>query len=171
MRHDTDLRARLEGRGMVMQLTLREVLEEAIHKETLSRFLYIGLRQRVKNQASKDAFQALADQEQVHQQVLEDYLHGRMKESSLNLDLVVDHKIAECLDQPEISPSMELKDVFLLAAKREGASHQLYFNLAAIHPNGQIKHLLEHLAGQELEHKNRVETLYTEVAFPQTDGG
>ena len=30
---------------------------------------------------------------------------------------------------------------------------------------------LEELAAQELEHKNRVETLYTEVAFPQTDGG
>jgi rubrerythrin len=156
---------------MVMQLTLREVLEEAIHKEILSRFLYIGLRQRVRNQASKDAFQALADQEQVHQQVLEDYLHGRMKESSLNLGLVVDYKIAECLDQPEISPSMELQDVFLLSAKRELASHQLYLNLAAIHPNGQVKHFLEDLAGQELEHKKRVETLYTEVAFPQTDGG
>lgn len=156
---------------MVKQLTLVEVLEEAIQKEILSRFLYVGLRQRVKNQASKDAFQALADQEEMHQHFLEDYLHGKIKEGALDVDLVVDYKIADCLDQPEISPTMDLKDVFLLAANKEKASHDLYRGLAEIHPPGQVRHLLEVLANQELEHKNRIETLYTEVAFPQTDGG
>ncbi len=35
----------------------------------------------------------------------------------------------------------------------------------------KVKSLLERLASQELEHKQRVEFLYTEVAFPQTNGG
>jgi rubrerythrin len=156
---------------MVEQLTLREVLESAIQKEIMSRFLYVGLRQRVRNKAAKEAFQALADQEELHQRILEDYLHGRLKEGTLNSGLVVDYKIADCLDQPEISPTMELKDVFLLAADKEKSAHELYAGLSAIHPNGKVKHLLEDLAVQELEHKNRIETLYTEVAFPQTDGG
>lgn len=156
---------------MATQLTLQEVLEGAIQKEIMSRFLYIGLRQRVKNPASKDAFQALAEQEEVHQQVLEDYVNGKLKEGALSCKLIVDYKIAEWLDQPEISPTMELKEVFLLAAKKEQAAHDLYQSLSAIHPNGHVKHLLEELACQELEHKNRVESLYTEVAYPQTDGG
>ncbi len=156
---------------MAPQLTLREVLQEAIHKEVLSRFLYIGLRQRVKNQSTKDAFQNLAEQEEAHQRVLEGYLHGKLKEGALSSGLVVDYKIVEHLEQPEVSPTMNLKDVFTLAALKEKASHDLYLNLAAIHPNGQIKHLLEDLASQEIEHKSRVETLYTEVAFPHTDGG
>jgi rubrerythrin len=156
---------------MVDQMTLHEVLESAIQKEILSRFLYVGLRQRVKNPASKEAFQSLAEQEEVHQQVLEDYLHGRLKEGALDTDIVVDYKIADCLDQPEISPTMEISEVFLLAAKKEKAAHDLYANLSAIHSNGTVKHLLDNLAMQELEHKNRLETLYTEVAFPQTDGG
>jgi rubrerythrin len=156
---------------MVTSLTLWEVLEAAIQKEVMSRFLYVGLRQRVKDPAAREAFKVLADQEQSHQQVLENMLHGKLKEGALSNGLVVDYKIADCLDQPEISPTMELKDVFLVAAKKEKAAHDLYMNLAAIHPNGQIKHLLEDLAVQELEHKNRVESLYTEVAFPQTDGG
>ncbi len=156
---------------MVPQLTLHEVLQEAIQKEVMSRFLYVGLRQRVKNAASKDAFQALADQEEVHQRVLEDYLHGKLREGALHTGLIVDYKIAEYLDQPEISPTMELKDVFLLAANKEKASHDLYLGLSEIHPNGQIKHIFEDLANQELEHKQRIETLFTEVAFPQTDGG
>ena len=156
---------------MVTQLTLRQVLEEAIRKEIASHSLYIGLRQRVRRQAVKDAFQALAKQEETHRQVLEDYLSGRFKGGALSTGVVVDYKIADCLEEPEISPTMELKDVFIVAAQKEKAAHDLYANLSAIHPNGQIKHLLENLAAQELEHKNRVETLYTEVAFPQTDGG
>jgi rubrerythrin len=156
---------------MVSSLTLWEVLQAAIQKEVMSRFLYVGLRQRVKDPAAKEAFRLLAEQEQLHQQVLESMLHGKHKEGALGNGLVVDYKITDCLDQPEISPTMELKEVFLVAAKKEKAAHDLYANLAAIHPNGQIKHILEDLAGQEMEHKNRVEALYTEVAFPQTDGG
>jgi rubrerythrin len=156
---------------MTNQMTLKEVLEEAIQKEIMSRFLYIGLRQRVKKQDSRDAFQSLAEQEELHQRILEDYLHGKLKEGSLSSGLVVDYKIAENLDQPEISPTMDMKDVFLAAASKEKASHDLYTCLAEIHPNGRVKHLLEELANQELEHKNRLENLYNEVAFPQTDGG
>ena len=156
---------------MEKQLTLKEVLEGAIQKEIMSRFLYIGLRQRVKKQASRDAFQTLAEQEEVHQRILEDYLHGRFKEGSLSSSVVVDYKVADYLDQPDISPTMELKDVFLLAANKEKTAHDLYTCLAGIHPNGYVKRLLEDLASQELEHKNRIENLYTEVAFPQTDGG
>jgi rubrerythrin len=37
--------------------------------------------------------------------------------------------------------------------------------------SGGLKHLLEELAAQELEHKKLIETLYSEVAFPQTGGG
>jgi rubrerythrin len=156
---------------MASQMTLGEVLEDSIQKEIMSRFLYVGLRQRVKNQAAKDAFQDLADQEETHQRILEEYLHGKLKEGALGHSIVVDYKIAEYLDQPEISPTMELKDIFLLAAKKEKAAHDLYAGLAEIHPNGQVQHLLHDLANQELEHKKRIETLFTEVAFPQTDGG
>ena len=83
----------------------------------------------------------------------------------------MDYKIAEHLDQPQISPDIKLKDVFLLAANREKASHEFYLSLAQIHPAGEVKRLIEELAAQELEHKQQVEFLYTEVAFPQTDGG
>jgi rubrerythrin len=156
---------------MVHQLTLRKVLEEAINNELLSQSLYIGLRQRVKNQSSREAFQLLAEEEEKHKRLLEDYLAGKMKEGALNEGLVVDYKIAEHLEQPEISSTMELKDVFLLAANKEKSTYELYTCLSGIHPAGQIKHLFEELAAQELGHKKMIETLYTEVAFPQTGGG
>jgi len=156
---------------MVSRLTFQAVLEKAIHKEIESRLLYINLSQRVSTEAAKDAFQELARQEKGHQEQLEQYQRGELKEGTLSRGQVIDYKIAEKLDQPEISPGMKLKDAFLLAANREKASHEFYLSLAQIHPAGKVKRLLEELAAQELEHKQRVEFLYSEVAFPQTDGG
>ena len=156
---------------MVTQLTLKEVLGKAIQKEIGSRLLYINLSQKMSDKAAKDAFQELARQEQGHQNWLGQYLRGELKEGALSSGQVIDYKIAEHFDQPEISPDMRLKDTFLLAANREKSSHEFYLGLARIHPAGEVKRLLEGLASQELAHKQRVEFLYTEVAFPQTDGG
>jgi rubrerythrin len=158
-------------RSSATNLTLKEVLKEAIHKEIEAQELYTGLKSRVTNLAGKDVLQDLAGQEKIHQQVLEDYVQGKLKEGVLNVGVVVDYKIAEYLDLPEISPSMEMKDIFLLAANKEKASHELYLMLASIHPNGHVKRILEDLAAQEATHKLRVESLFNEVAFPQTDGG
>lgn len=156
---------------MANQLTLKEVLEKAIQKEIESQHLYSDLSQKIRDEAAKDAFEELARQEQEHQQLLEQCLRGELNEGTLSTRQVVDYKIAEHLDQPEISPDMKLKDVFLLAADREKASHEFYLGLAQIHPAGEVKRLIEGLAAQELEHKQRVEFLYTEVAFPQINGG
>ena len=156
---------------MVRQFTLNEILEKAIQKEIESQHLYSDLSQKMTDETAKDAFQELARQEHGHQQLLEHYLRGELKVGMLSKGQVVDYKIAEHLDQAEISPDMKLKDIFLLAANREKASHEFYLILGQIHPAGEVKRLLEELASQELEHKHRVEFLYTEVAFPQTNGG
>lgn len=152
-------------------LTLKEVLQKAIEKEIESRCLYAELSQKVESEVAKNAFQKLAQQEQWHQSLLEQYLRGELKEGVLSSGQGIDYKIAEHLDQPEIFPGMKLKEIFLLAANREKASHELYLGLALIHPAGEVKKLLEELAMQELEHKRKMEFLYSEVAFPQTDGG
>ncbi|MBW1678244.1 MAG: hypothetical protein JRJ79_16990 [Deltaproteobacteria bacterium] len=66
---------------------------------------------------------------------------------------------------------MKLGDIFLLAAGREKAAHGFYISLSQIHPAGEVKEFLEKLAAQELEYKQRIESLYTEVVFPQIGGG
>lgn len=156
---------------MVSRFTLEDVLKMAIEKEIASRTLYLTLGQRVKDKAVENAFQELAEQEQGHRELLEKYLRGEIREGALGRGDVVDYKIAECLAQPEWHPDMGLQDVFLLAANKEKLSHDFYIGLARVHPAGKVKKLLKDLAGQELGHKRRVEALFTEVAFPQTDGG
>ncbi len=157
---------------MVTSITLKEILEKAIEKEINACLLYASLSQRVSDETARDAFQELAQQEQGHRNLLERYLRGELEGGALSHSQVIDYKIVERLDQPELPiTNMKLKDVFLLAAHREKVSHEFYLGLAQIHPDGEVKKLLKELAAQELKHKLRVEFLYTEVAFPQTDGG
>jgi rubrerythrin len=156
---------------MAENTTLRAILDMAIQKEIEAQELYRRLYWKVIEDSAKDMFLELSKVEKKHENLLRDYAEGKLQEGALKSDHLLDYRIAEKLDQPPITPDMELKDVLLLAANREKASQEFYISLAAAHPPGDIKKLLEELASQELEHKHRVEDLYTEVAFPQTDGG
>jgi rubrerythrin len=156
---------------MAQKTTLKTVLDKAIQKEIEAQELYLRLSRMVVEDSARDMFLELLKVEKKHENLLRKYARGELQEGALKSDHVLDYKIAECLDQPPITPDMKLGDVLLLAANREKASHEFYTSLAAEHPPGEIKKLLEELASQELEHKHRVEDLYTEVAFPQTAGG
>ena len=154
-----------------MEMTLRDVLHKAIAKEIEAQRLYRDLSQMVHDEAAQDAFKTLVRQEKGHQMMLEKYLSGAMKKGSLSHTHAVDFKIAEHTEYPELTSEMELKDVYLIAANREVAAHEFYYQLAQIHPRGETRKLLEDMAEQELKHKQKMEFLYNEVAFPQTDGG
>jgi len=73
---------------MATQLTLKEVLGKAVQKEVESRLLYIGLSQKVNDEAAKDALQELARQEQGHQNLLEQYLRGELAEGAMKIKIV-----------------------------------------------------------------------------------
>jgi|WetSurMetagenome_2_1015567.scaffolds.fasta_scaffold330654_1 rubrerythrin len=153
------------------QTSVMDVLKLAIRREIESQQLYRSLADRVAQDAARYAFTVLFHQELEHQQILEKYLNGGYTQGILNLRQVIDYKIAESLDQPVITPEMPLPDIFLLAADREKKAHEFYQQLAGIHPPGEIRSLFGKLASEELGHKQKVEQMYTEVAFPQTDGG
>ena len=156
---------------MAIVLTLRQVLERAVEKEIASQRLYTELCVKTRDPEVRNVLLEMARQEKGHERLLEEYMAGKIKTGTLNPGMVVDYKIAETLEEPEEPPAMALKDIFLMAARREKAAHELYLGLARLHPEGEVCRTLNDLAAQELQHKLRVETLYTEVAFPQTDGG
>jgi rubrerythrin len=153
------------------QCILDNILEKAIAKEIEAQKLYEMMSGRVKEAFVRNELLELVSFEKEHQAILEKYRRGGVTEGALSLSQPVDWKIAEGLDQPAITSDMQLKDVFLMAANREKASYDCYRRLAEIHPPGAVRTLFEQLAAAEAQHKSRVELLFTEVAFPQTDGG
>lgn len=156
---------------MAAQLNLKDVLDLAILKEAEAQELYADVCRKSQSEAVRDAFQALIRQEKEHQTALERYRAGELKKGALHMEHPCDYRIAEHFSQPKPAAGMELKDAFLYAADCEKASYDFYLKLSHLHMQGEVRSLLEKLASQELEHKAVVESLFTEVAFPQTDGG
>jgi rubrerythrin len=83
----------------------------------------------------------------------------------------VDYGIAETMDVPEPRKEITTNEVYLIAANKELGASQFYKSLAEIHPEGDVRDMLLRMADQELRHKEKVEYLYTNTAFPQTEGG
>jgi rubrerythrin len=87
------------------------------------------------------------------------------------LSEVTYYQIAEHQKEPEIGDSMSSADVYLVASHREARSHKFYTELANLHTDGEARSMLLKMANEELKHKEKMEYLYSNAAFPQTSGG
>jgi len=155
---------------------IEKVLRIAIRKESEAHDFYLDLVQQVEEPATRDTLTFLAAEERKHGEFLERYLNGGFQEGTLRMTEPVDYKIVEHMeDEPEVQKDaqgpLSPRKAFLIAAKRESASHKFYTELSLIHPAGPIRDLLQRMANEELRHKEKVEYLYTNAAFPQTAGG
>jgi rubrerythrin len=150
---------------------LSDFIDIAIQREIEAYEFYRGLFDKVDDKTAKDALDLLANEEKKHRAFLEEYQAGKLGKEALRLTQVIDYKIAEHLEKPDLEKNMESKDVYLVAAHREQSSYNFYTGLAAIHPDGTVKDMLLRMANEEKRHKEKVEYLYTNTAFPQTDGG
>jgi rubrerythrin len=151
---------------------LGKIIEFAVEKEQAARTFYLDLMGRVAEASTRDSLEFLANEEAKHKEFLEKYLRGEIPEGTLRLTEVMDYRILEHLEEePVVSESLSSEEAFLLAAKREQASHLFYGDLSRVHPEGPVKDLLAKMANEELRHKEKVEYLYANTAFPQTSGG
>lgn len=150
---------------------LSAVLEMAINKEIEAQAFYMDLQSRVTDAEAKQALQFMAGEEKKHEEFLVKYKTSGMGPESLKQSQVVEYKIAEHLEKPDISGKMDSTDVYLVAAHRELNSYNFYKELAGMHPKGEVRDMLMKMAHEELKHKEKVEYLYSNTAFTQTAGG
>jgi len=150
---------------------LESILDKAIKKEEEAYEFYLNLFNTVSDKEAKDALELLAGEEKKHKEFLVSYKKGKFPASGLRMNEVIDYKIAQHLDMPDIKKDMKSKDVYLVAAHRELNSYNFYNSLAEILPAGDVKGMLLRMASEEMKHKEKVEYLYTNTAFPQTHGG
>jgi len=153
------------------QLSMEEVIDQAIEREEESCALYEKLTGIVEDDASRDTLHFMAGEELKHKAMLQKYKNGEMGSEVLSLRTVADARVVEALGTPDMSGPLQHKDIFLFAAGREKASYEFYQRLAALQPPGNLQTMLYAFAGEELRHKEKVEYLYCNAAFPQTDGG
>jgi rubrerythrin len=158
--------------GTMTERRILGLIDTAIQREEAAYRFYTDLLGLVADQSVKDTVQWIAQEERKHKTFLVQYRdRGGDAEALRDAGDVVYYKISEYLEEPDVSADMTRQDIFLVASHREARSHQFYLALAQLHPEGETRRMLEQMAGEELRHKEKMEYLYTNTAFPQTDGG
>ena len=147
------------------------VIDTAIEREEKAYAFYRDLSGKVDDLTARETLEFLSEEEKKHKAFLMKYRKGGYGAEALRMTDAVDYKIAEYLAQPDIQKNMDSKDVYLVAAHRELNSYNFYKSLADLHPDGSVKTILLRMANEEKRHKEKVEYLYSNTAFPQTDGG
>ncbi len=150
---------------------LQSVIEQAIKNEEEARTFYLGLFDLVQDPLAKETLKYLAGEELLHKEFLQAYLKGEKKFIALGMDATIDYHIAQYAAKPDPKKNMNSSEVYLVAAHREWNSFKFYTGLAEAQPAGEVKEMLLQMANQELKHKEKVEYLYSNTAFPQTAGG
>lgn len=151
--------------------TLDLLLDVAISKEVEAYNFYMDLYNKMTDAQIKDTLKFLADEEVKHKEFLQAYKSGKFGSAALGMSTVVDYRIAEHLDAPDLKKNVESKDVYLVAAHKELNSYNFYKGLSDAQPAGEVKDVLLKMANEEMKHKEKVEYLYSNAAFPQTAGG
>ncbi len=151
--------------------TVSEVIATAIRREEEAFSFYMDIHNRLEDPGAREILAFVAGEEKKHKAFLVDYRDGRLGGRTLRMSAAVAYRVAENLEEPEVTGGMKPQDVFLVAAHREKRSHQFYAELAVMHEAGDVRDVLLKMASEELKHKEKMEYLYANTAFPQTDGG
>jgi len=152
---------------------LTALIEMAIGREEEAYDFYMDLAAKLSDPAMKDTILFIAGEEKKHKAFLENYREEMTQpgQKTLRMTEVTYYKIAEHEKEPAVDENMPRENVFLIAAHRELRSHNFYTALADAHPEGKTRQMLLTMANEELKHKEKMEYLYANAAFPQTSGG
>lgn len=154
-----------------MDKRLETIIDTAIAREEEAYSFYMDVLDEVTDESVKETVEWIANEEKKHRAFLVGFREGEISEDRMKMSEVTYYKIAEYQAEPEVEQEMKREDVFLLASHREHRSHQVYAALADLVEDGEVKRMLLKMANEELKHKEKMEYLYANTAFPQTDGG
>lgn len=151
---------------------LLEYINIAISREEEAFQFYTDLAAKVPDDAARDALLWIRKEEAKHKAFLVKFRSDGVGPEAMRLSDPVYYKIAEHLDEPEVEEDMSRADIFLIASHRELRAYKFYTELAMLYNEGESVHeMLVKIANEELKHKEKMEYLYANTAFPQTDGG
>ena len=147
-----------------MSEELQALIEQAIVQEELSHEFYRRMADLVSHKETKETFEYLAKEELEHKAFLKQCLTPT---GCTLAGKATDTKLAEIMQAPAITEDLSPKDALVVAMKREEGSYNFYKHLASLQPAGEAKAFLEEMAKVELSHKEKVEYLYNNAAFPE----
>jgi len=147
------------------QEEFKKILAFAIEGEDEAYAFYNSVSERVKDGNLKKLFSDLAEDEKKHKTTLEAFL--TRPPESLRFSQSQDYKVVDGLPTPLLSADMKPIEGLVIAIKKELEAMQMYTQLANISADEAQKNVFVELASMERGHKNRLEDIYTNMAFPE----
>ena len=140
--------------------TVDEILDYAIDQEQQAADFYAELAGRAEKAGMKDILLDFADEEKSHKERLELVKAGDRELAPEQQ--VLDLKISDYLVDVGATDNISYQDALIVAMKRERAAYELYSDMAAKVPEGNLKEILLGLAKEESKHKLFFESEYDE---------
>jgi rubrerythrin len=136
------------------------VVSFAIEKEEKAMEFYQKCADRAKNPGLKKFFQEMVEEENRHRQLLKD-LDPRGLEN-LKLEKVEDLRISDYLIDVTFRDDMSYQEALTMAMKKEEKAHAFYTAWQKKCMDEKTGKVFELLAGEEMKHKRKIETIYDE---------
>ncbi len=143
----------------------REIIKQAIGNEIEAREFYENAASTLKNTYLKELFTTLAKEEEKHRKILTNIYSRDTIEHYFSK--TKDYKVAETVDEPELSMDMKPADAFALAMKKEEAAMRQYNEMADLCDDDEKKQTFLELASMERDHKMKMETAFIDIGYPE----
>ncbi len=140
--------------------SMKDVIAFAIKREEDARDFYLQCRDKIKNQALKDFFQELADEEERHRKLLTRRDVSDLEE--FEPARVQDLKLSDFMVDVAFSPDMNYQEALTLAMKKEEKAHVFYAAWQKRCSDSETAELFKFLAGEEMKHKRRLGDIFDE---------
>ncbi len=151
--------------------SMESVIDLAIQKEEEAYVFYMKLCDVVTDKEVKSTLIYLAKEEAQHKEFLMKCKEQVVCNVGVRGGDAMDYEVAEHLSKPDIKMNINSSEVYLIAANRELNAYNFYKGMADYFPEGPEKTLFLRMADEEMKHKEKMEYLYANTAFPQTAGG
>lgn len=144
----------------------KEIISQAISQELEAFTFYSTVSDKAQDVDLKRLFKDLAQEEAKHQRTLEGFL--TKDPGKMHFSVSPDYKVADALSAPPLTPDLKPVDGLVIAIKKELEAMRMYTQLASASAEATQKNIFLELASMERGHKNKLENIYTNMAFPES---
>ncbi len=138
--------------------SVADIIDFAIRREEEAARGYGQMADTAKMPGLKELLLELKREEENHKRILENFSADEL--SRMTQTEVPDLKIIDFVAEEPMDDDMSFQDLLLFAARKEKKAVELYERLASLTEGDAHKKTFEFLAGQEREHKFKLEAEY-----------
>ncbi len=143
----------------------KDIIKQAIANEVEAKKFYDDAANILKSPHLKKLFASLADEEKKHRDILTKIYTSNTMDRYFSESR--DYKVAETMDEPELSMEMKPADAFAVAMKKEEAAMKQYTEMAGLCDDADKKQVFMDLAAMERDHKLKMESAFIDIGYPE----